>query len=81
MENLNTTILANTPFLLPPLAEQHHIVQRVLQASTQINSVVEKLHDQVGLIQEYRQALITAAVTGQIDIRQWENVQTEAMPS
>jgi hypothetical protein len=30
--------------------------------------VLDVLHDQIGLLQERRQAFITAAVTGQLDI-------------
>ncbi|GEO27949.1 hypothetical protein AAC03nite_37340 [Alicyclobacillus acidoterrestris] len=71
MDNLNTGILASTPVLIPPLSEQHRIVQRVCEISEAINRATRKLERQVALLNEYRQTLITAAVTGQIDVRQY----------
>lgn len=81
MDNLNTAILANTPFLLPPLSEQRHIVKRALQMSQTINNAVEKLSNQAELIREYRSALISAAVTGQIDVRQAATATEEVVTS
>ncbi len=36
----------------------------------QIGSVIEKINDSLTKLKEYREALITAAVTGQIDVRE-----------
>jgi type I restriction enzyme S subunit len=54
---------------LPPLAEQKSIVARIRRRTELIQRLMSSLHRQVELLAEHRQALITAAVTGELDIR------------
>jgi type I restriction enzyme S subunit len=68
MENLNSSIVGRIPLLMPPLEEQRSIVahvatneRRLVRALSVSSAVVDKLRD-------YRQALITAAVTGKLDV-------------
>ena len=51
------------------LDEQKRIAAQLQSASTRVGTIRKQLNDQIGLLREYRQALITAAVTGQLDIR------------
>lgn len=67
--NLNTHIVRTTPIALPGVEEQKAIVifiERSLEQSAnlirQTSSAIERLH-------EYRAALISAAITGKIDVR------------
>lgn len=53
---------------LPPLAEQRAIVDRIRTELSALDAVRDVLDDQVELLRERRQALITAAVTGQLDV-------------
>jgi type I restriction enzyme S subunit len=56
---------------LPPLEEQCRIVRRLdaaLGSSKRLNMM---LSDSIDLLRELRSALITAAVTGQIDVATW----------
>jgi type I restriction enzyme S subunit len=53
---------------LPNRAEQEAIVNRVRDAVARIRSARELVVAQLDRLREYRQALITAAVTGQIDV-------------
>lgn len=53
---------------LPPLAEQKQIGAYVAERKGRIESVSSIAQNQINRLQEYRQALITAAVTGQLDI-------------
>jgi type I restriction enzyme S subunit len=53
---------------LPPVDEQHRIVDRIAGQTGHIDSLVERTRQSIDLLQEYRTALISAAVTGQIDI-------------
>ena len=53
---------------LPSVEEQDLIVDWTWQSLRHIDSVVEVIEQQVDLLGERRHALITAAVTGQIDI-------------
>jgi type I restriction enzyme S subunit len=53
---------------LPPLDEQKQIVSRIRRQNAQIDALTDKLRRQQDLLAERRQALITAAVTGQFDV-------------
>ncbi|MEQ9080470.1 MAG: restriction endonuclease subunit S [Sandaracinaceae bacterium] len=52
----------------PPLHEQDSIVRATRQRMDHIEKTRDSILDQVGRLREYRQALITAAVTGQLDV-------------
>lgn len=56
----------------PPLAEQHTIVDYLDQETSRIDLVRTKTQQSITRLHELRSALITAAVTGQIDIDEWE---------
>lgn len=68
MENLNTEILLSFPTLVPSIAEQSAIVAEVERASAERDRLVRVLDRQSVLLAERRQALITAAVTGELDL-------------
>lgn len=53
---------------LPPLEEQREIVESIRQQNSRIDSLTDKVRRQIELLMERRQALITAAVTGQFDV-------------
>jgi type I restriction enzyme S subunit len=53
---------------VPPRGEQAAIVEYVCRKVRQFENVVEKVEAQLARLVEYRQALITAAVTGKIDV-------------
>ena len=53
---------------IPPYEEQQSIVDAVEQATGKYREVISTLEKSISKLQEYRSALITAAVTGQIDI-------------
>lgn len=53
---------------LPPRREQEAAVQDVRAFAHERTSVVEALRRQAGLLIEYKQSLITAAVTGELDV-------------
>jgi len=65
-------ILIDLP--LPPLEEQREISSFLGAEITRIDLLVDKAKMLVSLIQERRTALISAAVTGKIDVREWEKV-------
>jgi type I restriction enzyme S subunit len=68
MDNLNSDILLSAPTLVPPISEQSRIVNRVNQLYGDTSKLSETLDRQIELLREHRQALITAAVTGEIDV-------------
>lgn len=69
MDNLNTDILSRLPLPVPPVPEQVAIVDYLDAASAKLDAVIAKTRQQIGKLQEYRTALISAAVTGRIDVR------------
>ena len=67
--NLNTDIIKalNVPF--PPINEQHAIATFLDKESQRIEVMISKVKESIDKLQEYRIALISAAVTGKIDVR------------
>ena len=53
----------------PPVEEQAAIVAHVLAETTRIDALVDKALQVIDVLKERRQALISAAVTGKIDVR------------
>jgi len=68
MDNLNSEILLAFPTLVPPLTEQAQIVEAVRDRRRIADTAKNSLCTQIELLVERRQALITAAVTGALDV-------------
>lgn len=58
------------PVLLPPLEEQRAIVAYLDRETTEIDAAIADAREAIELSKERRSALISAAVTGEIDVRQ-----------
>jgi len=56
----------------PPLHEQEEIVEYLQKAVAEIQGLTSAAEELVGLLRERRSALISAAVTGKIDVRRWQ---------
>jgi len=56
--------------LLPPLPEQRAIVDYLDRETAKIDALVAKVRGNIVKLREYRTALISAAVTGKIDVRE-----------
>lgn len=57
-----------TPIPIPPIAECMAIKEHLDRETSQLGVLVDKTRVSIDLLREYRTALISAAVTGQIDI-------------
>lgn len=57
---------------MPDLVEQYQIVARVEKIVSEIDKMHEKTTSTISKLNEYRTSLITAAVTGKIDVRKVE---------
>jgi type I restriction enzyme S subunit len=66
--NLNPSRYTTIVLPMPPLAEQDRITSRLDAIARRTGDASQALEKQVELLKERRQALITSAVTGQIDI-------------
>ena len=64
--------LRRTPVLLPPANEQCHIDQFVSKHAGLLDETSKQAIKSISLLQERRSALISAAVTGKIDVRGWQ---------
>jgi len=60
----------NIEALIPPLPEQHAITAFLDRQTAGIDALVGKVEDAIDRLKEYRTALISAAVTGKIDVRE-----------
>ncbi len=67
---LETDTLTSFPVTLPVIKEQTAIATYLDRETTKIDRLVEKVEAAIQRLQEYRSALITAAVTGKIDLRE-----------
>jgi len=54
---------------VPPVAEQRAIVDSAHEGASAIDRLTERVREGIERLREYRAALITAAVTGKIDVR------------
>ena len=70
MDNLNTQILGAINVPLPPLEEQKSIASFIEAELAKFDTLTAETQRAIDLLQERRTALISAAVTGQIDVRQ-----------
>lgn len=60
------------PLPLPPIDEQNKICQFIEEKSSLFDDLTLAADENVNLLQERRSALISAAVTGKIDLRGWQ---------
>lgn len=62
----------------PDIEEQSLIIEYVFKAREKFDLLIAKSESAIGLIKERRTALISAAVTGKIDVRNWAAPQTNS---
>ena len=68
--NISQERVRNTPFLKPPISEQVEIADFLVTELAKFDTLTAEAQRAIDLLQERRTALISAAVTGQIDVRQ-----------
>jgi type I restriction enzyme, S subunit len=69
LASISSSNLKLLPVIKPPYLETVAIAEFVCTKTAQIDQAIAKTEQQITLLQEYRTALISAAVTGQIDVR------------
>jgi type I restriction enzyme S subunit len=70
--NINQEVVRELMVPCPPSNEQIDIVRVTKKKLTVIDEIVFKSESNIQLMQERRTALISAAVTGKIDVRNWQ---------
>ena len=77
---LSLTDLSEAPLALPPLSEQVQLIEQVESAIARLDRLEIDAERTILLLKERRAALISAAVTGKIDVRDWK-APTSASPA
>lgn len=78
--SLSQDLLKLLPVSLPPVVEQIKISDFLDRATAEFASLLEHGIKAIDLLKERRSALISAAVTGKIDVRGWQPPASVATP-
>lgn len=70
MLNISQSDIVNLPMTLPPVDEQRRIATSLHKETAKIDRLIAEAEQFIELSRERRSALITAAVTGQVDVRE-----------
>lgn len=68
---INIAILNEIMISIPPIEEQNSINEFIYTQKKKFFELIDKANCQINLLQERRTALISAAVSGKIDVRDW----------
>ena len=71
VESIEHEYLSNSLLPVPPITEQQEIVDKINKQMKVFDNLVMNAKKAIQLMQERRTALISAAVTGKIDVRGW----------
>ena len=69
MQNLNTSIIGRVPVAIPDLDEQRNLLKVLALETGRIDDLMASVREAIERLKELRTALISAAVTGKIDVR------------
>ena len=70
VDSLRMPLVQDFTISFPPLNEQNSIIKFLDQKTFQIDTLICKIEKKIDLLHEYKQSLITHAVTGKIDVRE-----------
>ena len=76
IEHLPAEKLRRYRFPFPPLEEQESIARTLTEETSKLDALTAETQRAIDLLQERRSALISAAVTGQIDVRALVEAET-----
>ncbi len=84
VDSLRMPMLSNFPVAYPSKEEQLKILSYIKVEIDRMDNLIKKYQKQIDLMKEYRTSLISQAVTGKIDVRDWQpntkNYSTESFP-
>lgn len=72
VSNLHLDKIKELLFIIPPLNEQENLIGFLDLQSKDFEILINKANSGINLLKERRTALISAAVTGKIDVRDWK---------
>lgn len=72
IQNISADKYNNLPVVVPPLSEQQAIADFLDAKTEKIDELVGELIKQIDELTEYKQSVITEAVTGKVDVRDYK---------
>ncbi|WP_282039372.1 restriction endonuclease subunit S [Halomonas alimentaria] len=81
MPKINRESLNEIYMAIPPANEQEDIDRYISEETCRLDKLTSIAEDSVRLLAERRSALISAAVTGKIDVRDWQPPAGSSIPS
>ena len=72
MPHISPSQIADFVIAMPPIKEQERIASVLDEKLSNFDLLMSSCEDAMELLQERRTALISAAVTGKIDVRGWK---------
>lgn len=78
MPKINREKLADVKIVVPSLDEQMQIASYLDGVTTKLDVSIAKGQEQIQLLKERKSSLISSAVTGKIDVRNWQSRSKEA---
>ena len=69
--NISSDLIGIVDVVLPPLVEQQGIVNHLEIENSKIDTLIEKQNQLIDKLKEYRASIISHAVTGKIDVREF----------
>lgn len=79
--NLNTDTIGSIKIAVPPISEVAVILDTLGEELKQIDAAIADAREAIALSRERRAALISAAVTGKIDVRNWRGSTERVLES
>ncbi|GEN82854.1 hypothetical protein SLU01_11660 [Sporosarcina luteola] len=74
-DGLTIGLIKSLQIPLPPIKEQKEIASVLKKQDEEFNELIKKVSESIEKLKEYRQSLIYEAVTGKIDVRDYEAIQ------
>lgn len=75
MQNIGQDTIKELYYLLPPYDEALNILESIKQSNQKFDELTKKAESAIQLMQERRTALISSAVTGKINVTNWQKTQ------
>lgn len=72
LPSMTQSAYENAPIPAPPLEEQRQIVEYLDEKTAKIDALIDELSKQLEELALYRKAVISEAVTGKVDVRDWK---------
>ena len=76
LSQLPANVLKKVIIAIPSMNEQIRVSKYIKEKENKFNILINKTQQQIKKLKEAKQSLISEAVTGKIDLRDWEIIET-----